>query len=280
MRFLLILFLLTTNAAYSDDRFSQVKIETIKLTDNIYMLVGAGGNIGVLSGDDGLLMIDDQFAPLADRIKSALSAINEKNPTYLLNTHYHGDHTGGNHLFSENSIIMAHHNVRVRLVSEEASSAALPVITYEKAAHLYFNGEEINLIHLPSGHTDGDTVVHFTQSNVIHLGDQFFNGRFPYVDLGAGGSIGGLIKNIEYILGMIDNDTKIIPGHGVLGNKMDLEAYLVMLEKTSAVVIKAINAGKSLDVIIKEGLDKKWENWGTGYINEENWIKTLHAEYR
>jgi len=279
MRLLLVILLINVSTAYASDRFSEVKIETIKVTENIYMLVGAGGNIGVSNGEDGLLMIDDQFAPLAERIKTALTAINDTHPTYVLNTHYHGDHTGGNHLFSENSIIMAHHNVRVRLLSNKATTGALPVITYEKLARLHFNAEEIQLIHLPTGHTDGDTLVHFTQSNVVHMGDLFFNGSFPYVDLGAGGSVVGLMKNIEFTLDMIDDNTKIIPGHGILANKNDLGTYLQMLKKTSAFVIKAIEAGKSVDAILETGFEGKWEGWGNGFINEERWIKTLHAEY-
>lgn len=280
---LLVTSLISINS-FAQDRFANVEIQTLKVTDNIYMLIGAGGNIGVSNGDDGMLMIDDQFEPLADKIKASLAAINPEAPTFLLNTHYHGDHTGGNVAFGEDSIIMAHKNVRVRLINGDTQGnfpeSALPVITYTDAASIHFNGEEIALIHTGASHTDGDTMVHFTESNVLHMGDNFFRDRFPYVDLGAGGSVKGLIKTINLVLEMVDEDTKIIPGHGDLATKADLARKLEMLESTSATVKTGIAAGKSEEEIVAMGVDEKYKGWAWAFINEQRWLSTLYNEYK
>lgn len=267
-------------SASTSDRFANVKITTQQVSDKIYALFGAGGNIGVSKGNDGLLMIDDQFGPLAPKIKAALKELGDDSPTYLLNTHYHGDHTGSNAAFGSESLILAHENVRVRLLAEDQSKGfgdpALPVITYEKNAHIYFNGEDIQLIHLPRGHTDGDSVIYFTGSNVIHMGDHFFKDRFPYVDLGAGGSVTGLTANIETVLAMVNDDTRLIPGHGSLATKKDLQSYLEMLKTTTSLVNDAIKSGDSADQIKARGLGSQWQSWGTGFINEERWLQTLY----
>lgn len=277
----LLALLLTTQLSVAADRFANVQIETIKVTDNIYMLTGAGGNIGVSNGDDGVLMIDDQYRPMAEKIKAALAEINPQAPTFLLNTHYHGDHTGGNIEFGEDSIIMAHKNVRVRLLGDEAlPEHALPMVTYTEAASIHFNGEEVALIHTGASHTDGDTIVHFTESNVVHMGDNFFRDMFPYVDLGAGGSVQGLMKTIRTVLEMVDAETQLIPGHGALAKKEDLARKLNMLEETSATVRSAVAAGKPLEEIVDAGLGEKWQSWSWGFINEERWIKTLYNEYK
>ena len=197
MKPLLFIFLtiLSTWAQAAEDRWAKIQIKIIPVTDNIFMLEGAGGNIGVSNGDDGMLMIDDQFEPLAGKIKTALKTISAEAPTFLLNTHYHGDHTGGNAKFGSDSIIMAHHNVRIWLINEDTEgnypAEALPVITYAENASIHFNGDEIHLIHTPSGHTDGDSMIHFKGSNVVHMGDNFFKDKFPFVDIGAGGSVKG-----------------------------------------------------------------------------------------
>ena len=271
-------------SASTNDRFADVKITTQQVSDKIYALFGAGGNIGVSKGKDGLLMIDDQFGPLAPKIKAALKELGDDSPTYLLNTHYHGDHTGGNDAFAPESLILAHENVRVRLLAGDQSKRfgdpALPVITYEKIAHIYFNGEEIQLIHLPKGHTDGDSIVYFTGSNVIHMGDHFFKDRFPYVDLDAGGTVNGLTANIETVLTMVNDDTRLIPGHGSLATKKDLQNYLEMLKATSSLVNNAIESGDSLDEIKARGLGSQWQNWGIGFINEERWLQTLYGSLK
>lgn len=280
---LIALFSLHLQAA--DDRFADVEIKVIPVTNGISMLTGAGGHIGISYGTDGMLMIDDQFQALAPKIKVALKAIGQEVPTFLLNTHYHGDHTGGNAAFGDNSIIMAHRNVRIRLVNEDTEGnlpeSALPVITYSEQASVHFNGEEIVLLHMGNGHTDGDTMVHFTGSNVIHMGDNFFNGLFPYVDIQAGGSVDGLIEVVEAILEMIGDDTMIIPGHGAgPASKADLVRFLDMLNSTSATVKKWIAEGKSEQEIIDTGLDAEWESWSWNFINEERWLTTLYTSYK
>jgi cyclase len=286
MRILLtaIVTLFSLHLQAADNPFANTKIKIIPVTEGIYMLSGSGGHIGISYGADGMLMIDDQYGPLAEKIKAALKTIGPEAPTFLLNTHYHGDHTGSNAAFGKDSVIMAHKNVRIRLINDEENKlapVALPVVTYTEEASIHFNGEEIVLLHTPNAHTDGDTVAHFTGSNVIHMGDNFFNGLFPYVDLGAGGSVDGLIESIEAILEIVGEDTKIIPGHGAgPANRADLVRYLDMLNTTSATVKQWIADGKSEQEIINTGLDAKWQSWSWNFINEERWLKTLYASYK
>ncbi len=276
---LAILSMLVT-PVHSADRFADVEIRTENVADNIYILYGAGGNIGVSAGEDGLLMVDDQYLPLAGRIKAALAELGDESPTWILNTHYHGDHTGGNPAFGEDSIIMAHDNVRLRLVGgdEALPKAALPVVTYSEEASIFFNDEEIRLLHMPSGHTDGDTIVFFTGADVVHMGDHFFRDRFPYVDLPAGGSVAGLIKNIEAVLAAVNDDTHIIPGHGELAAKADLERYHDMLVATTSAIANMRADGLSADEAVARGLDERWSSWGAGFINEERWIRTVYTD--
>ena len=260
---------------FAEDRFAKVEIRTEQISENIYVLFGTGGNIGVLNGPDGILMIDDQFAPLADKIRAALDKLGGTTPTYVLNTHYHGDHTGSNAVFGQNSIIMAHDNVRLRLLAGGTKDSALPVITFATQATIYFNNQEAHLIHMPAGHTDGDAIVYFPNENVIHLGDHFFKDRFPYVDLQAGGTVNGLIDNIVNILSRVDSDTKIIPGHGEMATKVDLQRYLNMLTSTRQFIDAELAQGTSEKSILAAGLAPKWDSWGEGFINEERWLKTL-----
>lgn len=283
MQKLVTLFTLVLCAPWvlAQDRFADVEIETVKVAGNISVLYGAGGNIGVSAGPDGLLMIDDQYLPLAGRIRDALEALGgTRSPKWVLNTHYHGDHTGGNPDFGTDAIIMAHDNVRLRLVGgdEELPPEALPIVTYSEEASIFFNGEEIRLLHMPTGHTDGDTIVFFTSADVVHMGDHFFRDRFPYVDLGAGGSVRGLTENIKKILSAISDSTHVIPGHGRLANKDDLIRYHDMLIETRLAVAEHVEAGMSADDIVAAGLDSKWDSWGAGFINEERWIRTIYSE--
>lgn len=269
-----------TVAAGAEDRFAGVEIRTIPVTDHIYMLMGSGGNIGVSVGDDGLLIIDDQYAPLSEKIQVALSQLGDSSPTFLLNTHYHGDHTGGNKNFASHSLIIAHDNVHKRLSSEDDfAESGLPVVTFKQQLSIHFNGEDIKMIHMPNGHTDGDSIIFFSQSNVVHMGDHFFKDRFPYVDLDAGGTVDGLIVNIKETLNEITDDTRVIPGHGDLANKTDLVEYYNMLVETSNAVKSRINAGRSLDEILDTGLSSTWDSWAGGFINEERWIQTLYKNF-
>ena len=262
-----------------DDRFANVTIETVPVTGNISMLIGSGGNIGVSTGADGLLIIDDQYAPLAGKIRAALSQLGSDTPKFLLNTHFHGDHTGGNADFGTASIIIAHENVRGRLVAGNSPSSALPVITFDDDVTVHFNGENITLIHMPRGHTDTDSVVMFEDSNVVHMGDHFFNGGFPFVDLASGGTVQGYISNLEKALSWIDDDTSVIPGHGTLGTKADLLAFYNVVKDTSTTIRVMKSQQMSAEEAVAEGLDDEYESWGQGFINEQRWIETVFASY-
>lgn len=265
----------------SDDRFASVEVTAIPVAGSVYMLVGSGGNIGVSAGKDGLLLVDDQYAPLAQKIMSTLSGLSDKSPSYIINTHYHGDHTGSNAFFRENqgATIFAHENVRIRLAAgENVNQAALPVVTYQDGIKFHLNGETIHVFHLADGHTDGDSAVWFEQPDVLHTGDLFFKDMFPYIDLGAGGSVSGYIESVETLLSKIDNDTKVIPGHGALANKADLQRFVDMIKETYAFVQAQKLAGMSETQVLEKGLEAKWDAWSWAFINEERWIKTLYPE--
>jgi cyclase len=267
--------------------FSKVEIKATKVAGNVYMLEGSGGNIGVSVGPDGILIVDDQYAPLADKIKAALKTLGEGKLKFILNTHYHGDHTGGNIAFSPDAPIIAQTNVRKRLSEEQKSKLfnrttpaspkeALPVITFDNAVSVFFNGEEIKVIHFPHGHTDGDSVIFFTGSNVVHMGDDFFYGRFPFVDLEAGGDVEGMTKNIGDIISKLPAGVKIIPGHGPLSDADGLKAFHNMLVQTTDIVRKRMAAGKTLDQIKAEGLPEEWKTWGSGFIKTDVWLTLVY----
>lgn len=263
----------------------QIIIKTVKITDRVYMLVGSGGNIGVSVGEDGTLIIDDQFAPLADKIKAALKELGSDKPRFVLNTHWHGDHTGGNEIFGQDGTIISQTNVRKRLSVESSvmgekvkpsPKVALPIITFDQSLSIFFNGDEIKALHFPRGHTDGDSVIFFTAANVVHMGDHFFKDRFPFVDLDNGGSVQGLIKNVGEIIAKLPADVKIIPGHGDLANLDDLKNYHRVLSETTAIVEKAMKQKKTLDEIKKAGLPAQYKSYGEGFIKTDSWIETVY----
>jgi len=287
-KFLLVaVSLLFAISAHAQTDFSKVEVKVTKVAGNVYMLEGSGGNIGVSVGDDGILIVDDQFAPLADKIRAALKGLGDKKLRFILNTHWHGDHTGGNVAFGPEAPIIAHDNVRKRLATEQRSEVfnrttpaspkeALPVITFNNSLSVHFNGEEIRAIHFPQGHTDGDSVIFFSASNVVHLGDDFFAGRFPFVDLESGGTVEGLIRNIGELIGKIPPGAKLIPGHGPISTIDDLKSYHRMLQQTTEIVRQKIAAGKTLDQIKSEGLPAEWAPWGTGFIKTDLWVQTIY----
>jgi cyclase len=271
--------------ALAQGDLSKVEIKSTQVSGNVYMLEGAGGNIGVSVGSDGILIVDDQFAPLAEKIRAALKKLGEGKLKYILNTHWHGDHTGGNKEFGPEAPIIAHDNVRKRLSGElkpasgnaqPAPPEALPVITFDQSLSVFFNGEEIRVIHFPHGHTDGDSVIFFTRSNVVHMGDHFFNGMFPFVDLASGGDVEGYARNVEAVIAKVPAGAKIIPGHGPLATVEDLKKFHQMMVETIGIVREKMKAGKTADQIKAEGLGDKWANWGNGFIKTPAWIQSIY----
>ena len=268
-----------SNILVADDTMSDVTITSTKLDANTYMFMGAGGNIGVSAGDDGILIIDDQFAPLAGKITAALNQIQPGLPKYIVNTHYHGDHTGGNAHFGEKGTILAHHNVLKRLSADSSTpAAALPVITFEDNISIHFNHDTLEVIHLGPGHTDGDSVVMWQKANIVHMGDLFFKDRFPYIDLAAGGSVTGYRQNVSLILDRLNNDTQVIPGHGGLANKNDLLKFKHMLDDSINWMRGEIEMGHDLATIKKQGIPQKYDRWGWKFISADKWITTLHKD--
>lgn len=281
------LLLCAATQAIAQQDFSKVEIKATKVSGNVYMLEGSGGNIGVSVGSDGLLIVDDQFAPLADKIKAALKNLGEGKLKFILNTHWHGDHTGGNAVFGPDAPIIAQTNVRKRLQEgmtaprkvDPAPKEALPVITFDQSVSVHFNGEEIRVIHFPHGHTDGDSVIFFTKSNVVHMGDDFFNGMFPFIDIDSGGDVDGYVKNVGEVLSKVPAGAKIIPGHGALASADDLKKFHQMLVATTDIVRQRVAAGKTLDQIKAEGLPPEWNSWGAGFIKTDRWLETLYRAY-
>ena len=279
------LFLATTASGQQD--FSKVEVKATKVAGSVYMLSGAGGNIGVSVGEDGIVIVDDQYAPLAPKIEAALKAITDKPVKFILNTHYHGDHTGGNEHFGKMAPIVAHENVRKRLASgvtrrghttPPAPKGALPVLTFKESVTIHLNGEDVRAVHMPAGHTDCDSVIWFTQSNVVHMGDDFFNGLFPLVDQENGGSVRGLIANLDKVIGMLPADAKVIPGHGALSDKAGLTKFRDVLLATLSVVEKGVAAGKTVEQLKADKVLAEWDSWGQGFIKTDFWIETLARE--
>lgn len=268
----------------------EVKITTEKLTDYIYVLKGRGGNIGLFIGEKEVFMIDDQFAPLSEKILEAIRTISDKPIKYLVNTHWHGDHTGGNaNMQKEGAVIVSHENVRKRMGTEQvvwgkkrpaSPKEALPVITFSDDMRFYIDEEDIFITHVHNAHTDGDALVYFTTSNVLHVGDTYFQGKFPYIDLGSGGSIDGYIKGIEKMLVLSDDDTKIIPGHGNVTSKKELNTYLKMLKGLKTNVMNAINEGKTLEEVKNNAAITKDYTSFSGWITEERIRETIYKSLK
>ncbi|NND53103.1 MAG: MBL fold metallo-hydrolase [Flavobacteriaceae bacterium] len=245
------LMVIMTSSCFGQN-WSDVEIKTIQLSDHVYMLTGAGGNIGVSVGDDGVFVIDDQFAPLSAKIITAIKDLSDRPIHFLVNTHWHGDHTGGNANMSKEGVtIVAHDHVRKRLKEtpkrdgSARETEALPVITYNDELNFFMNGERVAVFHVSNAHTDGDSVIFFTESNVLHTGDTYFNGRYPYIDIGSGGSVDGYISAVESSLKLIDDETKIIPGHGGVSNKSEFMAFLEMMKSLRIAVLSEIEKGKT-----------------------------------
>ena len=272
------------------DKFKDVQIETVSVAGGIYMLVGQGGNIGVSTGEDGVFLIDDQYAPLTERIKAAVAALSDRPVRFVVNTHWHGDHTGGNeNLAREGTVIVAHDQVYERMSRENFLAAwsmtvpaspkgALPVISFNDTITFHLNGHDIHAVHVEHAHTDGDSIVHFRAANVIHTGDIWFNGMYPFIDSDTGGSLDGVIAAVDVILKLADEQTKIIPGHGPLSDRKGLLGYRKFLLDVRERVGKLLQQGKSLDEIrAAKPLADYEATLGKGFLSTDKFLEVAVA---
>ena len=292
IRCLLIVAGFASVAVAQNQDFSKVEIKVTKVAGNVYMLQGAGGNIAASVGDDGIVIVDDQYAPLAEKIRAALRGITDKPVRFVINTHYHFDHTGSNAYFQKEAPIIAHDNVRKRLESggtmgngasvhmdaPPAPPEALPIITFGHDVTIHLNGEDVRALHAPSGHTDSDSLVFFPKSNVVHMGDDFVTYGFPFIDLSGGGSSAGMISALESAIAQLPADVKVIPGHGPLSSLDDVRAFIRMLQDTRAVVAKGVKAGKSLEQLKKEKVLEPWQKYSGSFISTDAFIETLYND--
>ena len=267
--------------AYSQD-MNDVIIKVTKLSETVYIFEGSGGNIGVSAGEDGVYLIDSQFGPLTEKITAEINKISDKPIQFLVNTNHHGDHTGGNENFNKlGTYIIAHENVRKNLNGK--TKETLPVITFNDKLNLYLNGEEALVFHVDNAHTNGDAILYFTDSNVLHTGDTYFNGRYPYIDLNNGGSVNGYIEAVKKSLILIDNNTKIIPGHGDISNKAEYQSFLKMMEGLKVAVLAEIENGKTEDEVANDAnLTKTYDFLGYSweFITSEKIRRTFYKSLK
>ncbi len=282
--------LVLSTGALAQQDFADVEIQTVDVADGLYMLVGQGGNIGLSVGDDGALIVDTQFAPLSERIQAAVNEAGGGTVAFVVNTHWHGDHTGGNQNFrGGGATIMAHDNVKARMSTDQARALpgpqetpasppdAWPNITYPGRMTFHWNGNTVNLIHVENAHTDGDTLVHFTNLNAIHMGDTFFHGFFPFVDVSSNGSIDGFIAAGEEVLSRSDGGTMIIPGHGPLATPDDLRDDLEVLRTVRDRIRSMIDQGMSEDDVVTANPTAEWnDTYGVGFMNPETFTRLVY----
>ena len=279
--FLLILTGLLSIAATAQIDPSTVTIETTKVTEDVYMLEGRGGNIMIVVSEDETLMVDSQFAPLSDKLKEAIAAISANDITYLVNTHHHGDHTGGNENFnSEETTVVAQANVLKRLKEANKATGYLPEITLDEEIKLKMpNDPNIMVVHVHNAHTDGDSFIYFTDKNVVHMGDVFFKDKYPFIDLNSGGSIDGYIAAQQMILETINEDTQIIPGHGKLSNVQDLKNSINMLKDLRAAISLAMSRNQTKEQVVADAeITKRYDDlgYGDGFVNSERIKATIY----
>ena len=285
-RILAVVFALAITPVTAEEK---VEITATAVSGAVHMLQGQGGNIGVSAGPDGVFMIDDQYAPLTDDIRAAIRKISKQPIRFVINTHWHGDHTGGNeNLGKRGVVIVAHDNVRQRMSSEQfirafgkkvlpSPAVALPVITFGDRVTFHLNGDEIRVRHVSPAHTDGDSIIHFVQSDVLHLGDIFFNGMYPFIDLSSGGSVDGMITAAQTALNLAGPKTKIIPGHGPLTDKSGLQAYADMLGDIRGRVQAGVKKGQSLKQVQKSKPTAKWDaDWTGGLLEPDAFVAIVY----
>jgi cyclase len=279
-------------AAAQQQDFSTVQIKTEKIGDNLFVLFGEGGNIGLSAGPDGAFLIDDQYAPLTAKILAAVKAVSPQPVRYVINTHWHSDHSGGNeNLGTAGALIVAHDNVRRRMSTEQfvaffnskeppSPKAALPVITFPDQITLHLNGDEVQAVHVPPAHTDGDAIVHFRKGNVVHMGDLYFTGMYPFVDLSSGGSVEGMIEAADRALKIVDARTRIIPGHGPMGDQADLRTYRAMLVTVRDRIRPMVKSGRTLAEVRAAAPTKDLDDkWGKGFLNPAQFVEIVFRSY-
>ncbi|HXV62081.1 MAG TPA: MBL fold metallo-hydrolase [Vicinamibacteria bacterium] len=270
------------SASIAQQDFSKVEIKTERVAPGVHMLIGSGGNIGVSSGEDGVLIIDDQYAPLTEKIRAAVTAISSAPIRFVVNTHWHGDHTGGNeNMGKAGAVIVAHENVRRRMSTEQFNAffdrttppspqEALPVLTFTEDVSFHVNGDELHVFHVDPAHTDGDSIIHWKNANVFHMGDLFFSGAYPFIDLSSGGDVDGVIAAAESVLKLANDESKIIPGHGPLSTKKELQTYRDVLVEIRSRIQSHVSAGKSLEEVKAAKPTADWDAaMGTGFIKGE-----------
>jgi glyoxylase-like metal-dependent hydrolase (beta-lactamase superfamily II) len=285
---------ITVITSSQDQDFSKVQIKVTKVSGNIYMLEGSGGNIAASVGDDGIVIVDDQYAPLADKIAAALKniGVTDKPVRFVINTHYHGDHTGGNMPFSaQGATVIAQDNVRKRLQAggkagnggsismdvKPAEKGTLPIITFDHDVTVHLNGEDIRALYFPAGHTDGDAIVFFPKANVVHMGDDYVRYGFPFIDVSSGGSVQGLIAACDKVISLLPADVKVIPGHGQISNLNEVREYVEMLKGTTAAVEAALKKGSTLDQMKKDKILASWDKqYANKFVTQDVFIETLH----
>ena len=281
--------LVSSLALAQDQDLSKVEVKVVPVAGGVSMLVGSGGNMGVTTGKDGTFLVDDEFAPLLPKIRAAVKTLGDQPIRFVLNTHFHGDHTGSNAPLAESGVvIVAHDNVRKRLGLERLNPrtgerappsppAALPLITFAEGVTFHLNGDDLEVTHVAAAHTDGDSVIRFRKANVVHMGDTFFNGMYPFIDIDSGGSIDGMIAATERILPTLDGSTKIIPGHGPLGTRADLQAFRDMLAGIRDRVKALVAQRKTLEQVTAAKPSAQWdEKWGKGFLGPDMFVSFVY----
>jgi len=251
-------------------------VEPIK--KNVDVIMGIGGNIGLLKSTNGIIIIDNGLQRNNKQLLQFLQKHYQKLPQFVFNTHYHGDHLGNNALFQSESVIIAHSNVINRLQLNKEAPAKLPNLGYQQQLRLLFGVFDLKVKHFANGHTDGDSVVYLSKSNIVHMGDLFFNERFPFIDLNGGGNVLGFVANVKEIRDSIDANTIVIPGHGAVTNLAGLNRYIAMLDASVATVRQFKQKKMTLQQMVATGLPKQWANWSWQFISEERWITTLYND--